>query len=95
MDVCTCVRAQVNTHTAHTKTKPNPLSQPTDTPNIHPSLVYQVLNVNRPAFLKGTPDPPKLWLEQLHPWSAHIGQWESPASHPIHPFYYQSDSRKD
>ena len=51
------------------------LPQFTDTLNIYPSPVYQVLNVNWSAFLKG------IFPTQWDPWRALIGQWR-PVSSP-------------
>ena len=51
------------------------LPQFTDTLNIYPSPVYQVLNVNWSAFFKSILPTLQSWLEQWDPWRAPIGQW--------------------
>ena len=49
----TYVTVLAKTHHVRTKTEFNFLPQFTDTLNIYPSPVYQVLNINCSAFLKG------------------------------------------
>ena len=53
------------------------LPQLTDRLNIYPSPLYQVLNVNWSAFLKGILSAlqSESRLEQWHPWRVPIGQW--------------------